>query len=118
MSVHRRYVALYVGHSSSQAATNALGKLSCTLGCKEVGLTARGDVRRHIVDILSEDDRKTGVKVVIDVAVEEPGAGVVGAEADGDVVAGGAGADDIALDGVDVVVGVAAGAAHDPELVL
>ena len=118
MNVYRRYVAWYVGHSSSQAATNALDKPSCTLGCKEVGLTARGDVRRHIVDILSEDDRKTGVKVVIDVAVEEPGTGVVGAEADGDVVAGGAGANDVTLSRVDEVVGVAAGAAHDPELVL
>ena len=39
-------------------------------------------------------------------------------EADGDVVAGGAGADDVALRRVDVVVRVVAGAAHDPELVL
>ena len=54
----------------------------------------------------------------VDVAVEEPRAGVVGREADGDVVARRAGGDNIALGRVDVVVGVAARAAHDPELVL
>ena len=51
-------------------------------------------------------------------AVEEPRAGVVGGEADGDVVASRAGGDDVTLGRVDVVVGVAASAAHDPELVL
>ena len=51
-------------------------------------------------------------------AVEEPRAGVVGLEADGDVVASRAGGDDVALGRVDIVVRVTARAAHDPELVL
>ena len=52
--------------------------------------------------------------------VEEPWAGVVGLEADGDIVArgGGASADDVAPDGVVVVVFCAAGAAHNSEDVL
>ena len=82
------------------------------------GLTGRRVVRRHISGILSKNDGEPGLEMEVDVAVEEPRAGVVGLEADGDVVASRAGGDDVALGRVDVVVGVAAGAAHDPELVL
>ena len=54
----------------------------------------------------------------VDVAVEEPGAGVVRLKADCDVVARRAGGDNIALGWVDVVVVGAAGAADNPEGVL
>ena len=85
---------------------------------KGAKLTARGNVGSHFIDVLGEDNGEAGIEVIVDVAVEEPGTGVVGAEADGNVIAGGAGADDVALGGVDVVVSVAAGGADDPEFVL
>ena len=50
--------------------------------------------------------------------VEEPRTGVVGAETDGDVVAGGANADDVTLNGVHIVVGVTSSGANDIERVL
>ena len=54
----------------------------------------------------------------VNVAVEEPRAGVVRLEANRDVVAGRAGADRVVLDGVDEVVVGGARGADDPELVL
>ena len=72
----------------------------------------------RVRDILREHDSKARVEVEVDVAVEEPRAGVVGGEADRDVVARRAGGDDVALGRVDVVVLGAARAAHDVEGVL
>ena len=75
---------------------------------------------RDAGDGLSEDHRETRLEVEVDVAVEEPRARVVGAEADRDVVVVGRSArrDDIAPDGVLVVVGRRACRANDREGVL
>ena len=54
----------------------------------------------------------------VDVAVEEPRAGVVRREANRDVVTGDAGADNIALGRVDVVVVCLTGATNNVECVL
>ena len=74
----------------------------------------------HIRDVLGHDDRKAGVEVGLDVAVEEPRAGVVRLEPDRDVVSGSgrAGADDVPPDWVVVVVLCATRGANDSEDVL
>ena len=72
----------------------------------------------HISHVFGHNDGEAAVEVEVDVAVEEPRAGVVGAEADRDVVPRRAGRDDIALRGVDVVVLGAAGRANNVEGVL
>ena len=81
-------------------------------------LTAGRDGGGDIGRILSEDNSETSLQVEVDVAVEEPRAGVVRREADGDVVTSGTGADDVALGRVDVVVVGLASAADDVEGVL
>ncbi len=79
----------------------------------------RGRVGRgNVGDVFSKDDGEASLEVEVDVAVEEPGAGVVSAEADRDVVARSTGANDVALRGVDIVVLRAASTAHDVESVL
>ena len=79
-----------------------------------------GDEGRDLVGLLREDDREAGLEVEVDVAVEEPRAGVVRPEADRDVVARGGRArvHDVAEDRVVVVVLGAARAADDGEDVL
>ena len=75
---------------------------------------------RGATDGLGEDDGEASLEVEVDVAVEEPRAGVVGEEADRDVVTDGAVArrDGVAPDGVVVVVLGRTGAAYDCECVL
>ena len=79
---------------------------------RDAGLSSV-DVR----NILGENDGKAGLEMEVDVAVEEPRAGVVGGEADGDVVIRlrRARRDDVAPDGVVVVVLARAGTADDSE---
>ena len=74
----------------------------------------------HIRDVLGHDDRKAGVEVGLDVAVEEPRAGVVRLEPDRHVVVVilETRADGVPEDGVLVVVLGAVRAANDRERVL
>ena len=72
----------------------------------------------RVRDVLREHDRKARVEVEVDVAVEEPWAGVVRREANGDIVTRRTSADGVTLDGVDVVVLGAAGRANNVEGVL
>ena len=58
-------------------------------------------------------------KMPVDVAVEEPRAWIVGVEADGRLVAGSrANVDDIATDGIGIVIGTISGTANHRERVL
>ena len=93
------------------AGTSACGRARESAGA----LTGGRDGRRDVRGVLGHDDRKPGLEVEVDVAVEEPRAGVVRREADRDVVARRARADDVALRGVHVVVVGAAGGADDVE---
>ena len=81
-------------------------------------LTRRSIGRRSIGSVLREHDSKPCVKVPVDVAVEEPRAGVVGRETNRNVVSRRASADSVTLGRVDVVVAVVSGTANDVEGVL
>ena len=72
----------------------------------------------RVRDVLGHDDREPGVEVEVDVAVEEPRAGVVRLEPDRDVVARATCADGGAPDRVLEVVPVLACALDDREDVL
>ena len=87
-------------------------------GWTEWRLTARGDGGRDLISLLSKDDGEAGLEMVVDVAVEEPRARVVGGEADGDVVAVITDAHGVALGRVVVVVGRLASRADNIEGVL
>ena len=78
-------------------------------------LTRSGVSSVGLVDTLSKDNSEAGFQMPVDVAVEEPGSGVVSGETDGNVVTSGTDVDDITTRGVGVVVGVGASAANDIE---
>ena len=58
---------------------------------------------RRLPTALRKDHSKPDLQMPINVTVEEPRTGVVGAETDGDVVGRGTDVDDVTDDGVDVV---------------
>ena len=84
----------------------------------EKQLTGRSVRISDVGHVLAEDDGEASLEVEVDVAMEEPRAGVVRREANGDVVTRRTSADGVTLDGVDVVVLGAAGRANNVEGVL
>ena len=73
---------------------------------------------RRLPQTLRKDHSEADLQMPIDMTVEEPRTGVVGAETDGDVVGRGTDVDDVPDDGVDVVGLGLARAADDVEVVL
>ncbi len=110
------------GHSAPSMSTRSLvGLGERVVDRAQVLPRGRDGVRElRVRDGLGEDDREAGLEVEVDVAVEEPRAGVVRGEPDRDVVARGGYArrDDVAPDRVVVVVRRRACAADDREGVL
>ena len=78
-------------------------------------LTRRDHVLRYVRHIFGHDNGHPSFEMPVDVAVEEPRAGVVRREANGDVVTRRTSADGVTLDRVDVVVLGAAGRANNVE---
>jgi len=75
------------------------------------------DLFGGVRDVFGEHDCQTNVQVEVDVAVEEPRSSIIGHESEGYVVARETGVNDVADNGVVVVVHGAAGAADDMEVV-
>jgi hypothetical protein len=68
------------------------------VGAQLVPGTGRLNISAPVSGVLSKDDGETGVQVPVNVAVEEPGAWVIGDKTNGDVVGGGGtSVDDVAL---------------------
>ena len=70
------------------------------------------------LNVLGKNNSKTLGKVEFNVAVEEPGSGVVGGEANGNPIGGAANVDDVTNRGIVVVVDGRPRATNDGERVL
>ena len=81
-------------------------------------LTRSGVGGVGLVDTLSENNSETGFQMPVDVAVEEPGSGVVSGETDGNIVASATSVDNITNDRVNVVGSSLTGTADNVEVVL
>ena len=81
-------------------------------------LTRSGVGGVGLVDTLSENNSETGFQMPVDVAVEEPGSGVVSGETDGNIVASATSVDNITNDRVNVVGSSLTGTANNVEVVL
>lgn len=84
-------------------------------GAKIIPSLRNGLIVCHVTRVLSQHDSKAEVQVPVDVAMQEPWAVVVSDKANGDVVASVSNGDDVAADGVLVVVYRASGASNDRE---
>ena len=81
-------------------------------------LTRSGVSSVGLVDTFSKDNSEAGFQMPVDVAVEEPGSGVVGGETDGNIVASTTSVDNITNDGIDVVGSSLTSTANNVEVVL
>ena len=81
-------------------------------------LTRSGVSSVGLVDTLSKDNSEAGFQMPVDVAVEEPGSGVVSGETDGNIVASATSVDNITNDGIDVVGSSLTSTANNVEVVL
>ncbi len=105
-----------MGHKFSQAATTE--RVSTIPNLRQRGKLTRGRHRRRDGGrVLSEHDRKPGLQMEVDVAVQEPRPRVVRREPDRDVVAHRPRAHHVALRRVHVVVRRLPRPAHDVERV-
>ena len=122
-------MASYIGQRSSQAAIKAVrtggrwsrairtGRIDGTV--PSVSSFGENDSETTESDLNRSPERKIlknlRLKMPVDMAMQEPGTGIVGLESDGNVVTSGTDVDDITTRGVGVVVDVGASAANDIE---
>lgn len=88
------------------------GQCQVILRAQLVPVVRRVHVLADLARLFREDNGEPEVEVPVDVTVEDPGAGVVRVELDGDVVSLATRADDVTADGVFVRVGRAGAVEH------